>query len=265
MQVAQLEKEKREMNERLRIIAKRIDHIERAYRKEERPLLAKDYEEQQQLDRQTFETVQLQRKEASKLAHKQDLETKGRLKRMLNDHNSWKQVLAEKKGDAYKKKADAAAKKIEQEKAKRKAAVLKAWEEEKARKEKEEAERRAREEEERREEEGMLSNVDLLFSLWLTCLSSTSCRGGTSTERRRRKSCSRGSGSQKERGRSCRSARSTGKRTSRSYGKGTPSTTARRGSRRTPAATSCGARKGKGGWGEEIVWFRTRTTKYTCC
>jgi translation initiation factor 3 subunit A len=35
MQVAQLEKEKTEMNERLRVIAKRIDHVERAFHKEE--------------------------------------------------------------------------------------------------------------------------------------------------------------------------------------------------------------------------------------
>jgi translation initiation factor 3 subunit A len=52
----------------------------------------------------------------------------------------------EKKGDAYWKKIEAAAKKIEQERAKRKAAVTKALEEEKARREREEAEIMAREE-----------------------------------------------------------------------------------------------------------------------
>lgn len=165
MQVAQLEKEKREMNERLRITAKRIDHIERAYRKEERPLLAQDYEEQQQHDRQTFEEIQRQRIESSKKAHQEDIETKGRLKRMLPDFESWKQVLAERKGDAYRKRLEAAAKKIEQEKAKRKAAVLKAWEEEKAKREKEEAERKAKEEEERKLEEGvMVSPSIFVFS-----------------------------------------------------------------------------------------------------
>lgn len=156
MQVAQLEKEKKGMNERLRIIAKRIDHTERANRKEERPLLDKDYEDQQRLDRTTFEAVQYQRKEASKQAHKEDLETKARLKRMMGEYEPWKQVLVEKKGDSYKKKVEAADKKIEQEKAKRKAAVVKAWEEENAQREKEEAEVRAREEEEREQEEGEL-------------------------------------------------------------------------------------------------------------
>ncbi|KAF9440497.1 hypothetical protein P691DRAFT_767682 [Macrolepiota fuliginosa MF-IS2] len=160
MQVAQLEKEKKEMNERLRIIAKRIDHIERAYRKDERPLLGQDYDEQQQYDRETFEMVQHERKESSKRVHQEDLEAKGRLKRMLPDFDTWKQVLAERKGDAYQRKLDAAVKKIEQEKVKRKAAVLKAWEEENARIEKEEAEAREREEEERREEEARFAEEE---------------------------------------------------------------------------------------------------------
>ena len=43
-QVEQPEKEKKELNEKVLVLAKRLDHIERAYRKEERPLLTKDYE-----------------------------------------------------------------------------------------------------------------------------------------------------------------------------------------------------------------------------
>jgi translation initiation factor 3 subunit A len=48
MQVAQLEKETKELNKRLRmhIIVKRVDHTERAYRKEERPLLAQHDDQQ---------------------------------------------------------------------------------------------------------------------------------------------------------------------------------------------------------------------------
>jgi len=45
LQVEQLEKEKRDLNQRLRIVAKRVDHLERACRKEERPLLGQDYEQ----------------------------------------------------------------------------------------------------------------------------------------------------------------------------------------------------------------------------
>lgn len=143
------------MNERLRIISKRIDHVERAYRKFERPLLGQDYAEQQTLDRQIFEQVQSDMLAHSKSAHKQDLETKGRLKRMLGDYGQWRGTLVEKKGDAFKKKEEAARRKIESEKAKRREAVLKALEEEREREEREEEERQALEEEERLKEEGL--------------------------------------------------------------------------------------------------------------
>ncbi|TFK38522.1 hypothetical protein BDQ12DRAFT_683788 [Crucibulum laeve] len=150
IQVAQLEKEKKELNERLRIAAKRIDHIERAYRKDERPLLAEDYERQQKSDRETFENVQKTRLEAAKRAHEEDLETKSRLSRMMPDYKTRREVIIAKKGEEFAKKKDAAQRKIEEEKEKRRKAMLKAREEERQRLEKEERARKAREEEERR-------------------------------------------------------------------------------------------------------------------
>ncbi|EAU83625.1 translation initiation factor eIF3a [Coprinopsis cinerea okayama7 len=150
IQVAQLEKEKKEMNERLRIIAKRIDHIERAYRKEERPLLAQDYELQQKLDKELFINTQKAHKEAARLAHQETVDAKHRLARMRADYEAKKAEILERKGGEYQKKLDAAKKKIEAEKEKRREAVFKAREEERQRKEMEEAEARAREEEERR-------------------------------------------------------------------------------------------------------------------
>ncbi|KAJ7834305.1 hypothetical protein B0H13DRAFT_2109995, partial [Mycena leptocephala] len=47
-------------------IVKRVDHIERAYRKEERPLLALDYDQQQATDRETFAASQTGYKEAAR-------------------------------------------------------------------------------------------------------------------------------------------------------------------------------------------------------
>lgn len=202
MQVAQLEKEKREMNERLRITAKRIDHLERGYRKEERPLLSQDYEAQHQLDRETHNSIQRQRKETAKKDHQEDLETKGRLKRMLPDYDEWSQILAAKKDESYEKKSEAAAKKIEQEKAKRKAAVLKAWEEENARLAKEEEEREAREAELRRQEDGTFA-LGLIFSfrtLIVVHRTSCACRRRIQTQRGRRKTRSGRSCSQEKRG-----------------------------------------------------------------
>lgn len=154
MQVEQLEKEKKELSERMRVIAKRLDHVERAYRKEERPLLAKDYEIQQANDKEIFEATQKARLEDRRNAHQQALETKKRLSRMMDDYNARKELILGKKGEEYAARQAAAQKKIEEEKAKRRAAVLKAREEERLFAEEEERRRREKEEEEVRLEAG---------------------------------------------------------------------------------------------------------------
>lgn len=154
LQVEQLEKEKKELNERLRIVAKRVDHIERAYRKEERPLLDRDYEEQQANDRSTFDALQQARIEGSKISHQQDIETKNRLSRMMNDYRSRRDIIATKRGDDFTKRKEEAARKIMEEKAKRRKAVLQEREQERLRLEEEERRRREEEEEEARLEAG---------------------------------------------------------------------------------------------------------------
>ena len=50
-----LEREKNEMNDKLRVTSKRIDHLERAYRKEEQKHLGEDYEAQRERDQQAYE------------------------------------------------------------------------------------------------------------------------------------------------------------------------------------------------------------------
>ena len=156
LQVEQLEKEKKELNERMRILAKRLDHIERAYRKEERPLLAKDYEQQQANDRAVFEQAQKARIEAHRQAHLHDIETKKRLTRMLNDFNKIKEAVSARRGEEFAKMKEDAQHKMEEEKAKRRAAVLKTREEERLRQEEEERIRQEEEEEAARLEAGEL-------------------------------------------------------------------------------------------------------------
>ncbi|KAL4265777.1 translation initiation factor 3 subunit A [Pleurotus pulmonarius] len=153
IQVAQIEKEKKEMTERLRVVSKRLDHIERAYRKDERPLLDKDYEEQQNNDRETFMSVQKSVKETAKHTHEENLEAKGRLTRMLADYKARKVALIAKKEQEYAKRMEAASRKVEEEKSKRKKMVLLRWEEEKKKQEEEERMRREEEEEQARLEE----------------------------------------------------------------------------------------------------------------
>ena len=154
IQVEQLEKEKKDLNERLRITAKRVDHIERAYRKEERPLLAKDYEDQKENDRITFNAIQQGRLDASKLAYDQDIAAKRRLSRMMGDYLARKEAQLAKKKDDFAKKTEAALKKMEDEKAKRRRIVLQEREEKRRQIEEEERKQRELEEEQARLEAG---------------------------------------------------------------------------------------------------------------
>lgn len=142
------------MSERLRIVAKRVDHIERAYRKEERPLLSRDYDIQQKADRENFATVQQMHKEEARLAHEEAVSTKHRLVRMADDYRIRREEIIARKATEFARKKEAAHQKIEEEKAKRRKAVLKSREEERQRLEKEEKIRREREEEEARLEAG---------------------------------------------------------------------------------------------------------------
>jgi translation initiation factor 3 subunit A len=166
IQVAQLEKEKKENSERLRIIAKRIDHTERAYRKEEQPLLAEDYKNQQMTDRETFEAIQQGRLQASRESHEDDLETKVRLTRLLSDYHARKAVMIGKKEEEFSARKAAAEKKIKEEKEKRLKAVMKAREEEKAKKEKEEQARLLKEQEEARIEAGLFFFLSCYLKLF---------------------------------------------------------------------------------------------------
>lgn len=154
MQVQHIEKEKKDLSVKTRVIAKRVDHQVRAYRKEEAPLLAEDYEQQQKVDKDTFEALQKSQKEAAENAHKSDVETKARLSRMLDDYSQRKTAIMARKGEDYAKRIDASQRKIAEEKAKRKKAVLQAREDDRKRLEEQERLQREREQEAKRLEEG---------------------------------------------------------------------------------------------------------------
>ncbi|EED79597.1 predicted protein [Postia placenta Mad-698-R] len=162
MQVQQLEKEKRDLNERMRVIAKRLDHAERAYRKDERPLLAKDYDIQQENDKIAFEAAQKSRLESHRLAHQHDMETKKRLSRTMSDYALKREEIVGKRSEEFAKRQAQAQKKIDEEKAKRKASILKAREEERLRIEEEERIIREKEEEERRAEAERIAEEERL-------------------------------------------------------------------------------------------------------
>lgn len=187
LQVEQLEKEKKERESRLRVIAKRIDHTERAYRQEERPLLAKDYELQQASDRTTFEQIQSGRIDAARLAHIRDLATKKRLSRVLPEFEARKAMILENRSAEYARKQAVAQAKIEDEKEKRRAVLLEAREEERLRQEAVEKARREAEELVRKKEEGTLClsrkfaslvHKVVLFLIFLNRGRARACGGG---------------------------------------------------------------------------------------
>lgn len=147
MQVEQIAKEKRELNERLRIVAKRVDHLERAYRKEERPLLAADYDRQKKDDLENHHRANADAREAAIAQQKHAIELKARLGRMMPDYVAARSLVESQRQAEFEAARTAAAQRIAEEKQRFLADVLARR---KAEKEARDAEIAEREEEERR-------------------------------------------------------------------------------------------------------------------
>ncbi|KAJ7803470.1 hypothetical protein B0H14DRAFT_3883938 [Mycena olivaceomarginata] len=104
--VAQLEKEKKELSERLRIVAKRVDRIERAYRKGRAAVVGAGLRAAA-TDRETFAAIQTQCKEGRGWRTRRigDEEAAGADVAGLRERRV---VVIAKKGDQYAKRKDAA-------------------------------------------------------------------------------------------------------------------------------------------------------------
>ncbi|GFZ49576.1 Eukaryotic translation initiation factor 3 subunit A [Saitozyma sp. JCM 24511] len=146
LQVQQLDKEKRELNDRLRIVGKRVDHLERAMRKEERPLLADDYERQKQTDKISHEQANKVAREIAIAQNQAAKELKERLARMLPDYLEARKEVESQREVEFQQAREAAQRKIEEEKAKFRASVIARRKADRERREQE----RLREEEEER-------------------------------------------------------------------------------------------------------------------
>ena len=161
MKLAQLEKEKNELNDKIRVTGKRIDHLERAFRREEIKHLPEDYERQKARDLELYEKVKTETLQAAKEKHKQDVALKHRLSRLVPHFNEFRKTVTEKRHEEFEKRRKAAEREFENKKKQRIREVHERIRREKAEREaeerrrKEEEERAAREEEERiaREEE----------------------------------------------------------------------------------------------------------------
>ncbi|KAF4541725.1 Eukaryotic translation initiation factor 3 [Lasiodiplodia theobromae] len=151
MKLAALEKEKNEIGEKLRITGKRIDHLERAYRREEVKHLAEDYEEQRKKDLAAYEKAKADTLRESKEKHDEEVSLKHRLSRLVPVYEKYRNQIQEQRKAEFDKRRKAAERDLNQ----KMQARIKEVRERKARerREREEEERRRREEEERRAEE----------------------------------------------------------------------------------------------------------------
>nr|CEG04301.1 unnamed protein product [Fusarium clavum] len=156
MKLAQLEREKNDVNERLRITGKRLDHLERAFRKEESKKLSEDYAKQVEDDRKIYDTVKAQKLEEAEQKHKESVELKHRLSRLVPQYEEFRDSLHERRRDEFEKRRRDAERELEKQIAQRKKEVRdrrlreKREREEKERELREAEERAAREKEEQR-------------------------------------------------------------------------------------------------------------------
>lgn len=150
-----MDKERRELNERMRIIAKRMDHIERAFRKAEIPLIVEDYSRQQAEDKTAFYATSQGALDAARQGHKDRLDTKQRLARIMPDYQAYADRISQTRQHDYTSRSRDATTRIAEEKLQRRTAVLKQREQQAREREEEERERRELEEEEQRLEQGV--------------------------------------------------------------------------------------------------------------
>ncbi|CAO3670831.1 unnamed protein product [Rhizopus stolonifer] len=163
LKVSRLQTEQKELSDRLKQISKRLDHTERAFRKEEIPLLDKDYEKQQKTDKAVYEATRKATLVNAKQQHEESMVLKSRFGRIAGDYTTYKNKLQEQRRQANEVRQRAADEAIEKEKKERIALwrekrdelikIREAEEAERVRHETEERERQEREERERAEKE----------------------------------------------------------------------------------------------------------------
>ncbi|GKT43893.1 eukaryotic translation initiation factor 3 subunit A [Colletotrichum spaethianum] len=145
IKLEQLKREKNDVNEKLRIVWKRIDHLERAFRKEEAKKLGEDYQKQIEKDRATYEAVKTQTLKEAEIKHKESVELKHRLTRLMPEYESFRSNLHERRRDEFEKRRRDAERELEKQIAARK---------------KEYRERKLREKREREEQERVLREAE---------------------------------------------------------------------------------------------------------
>jgi len=115
MKLAQLEREKNDINEKLRVTGKRIDHLERAFRKEEAKKLPEDYAQQRERDLDAYEKTKVQTLKDAEAKHKENVELKHRLSRLVPFYESFRESVHERRHDEFEKRRRDAEKELEKQ------------------------------------------------------------------------------------------------------------------------------------------------------
>ncbi|OQD72975.1 hypothetical protein PENDEC_c017G02842 [Penicillium decumbens] len=153
IKLAQLEKEKNELNDRVRTTAKRIDHLERAFRREEVKHITADYENQKKHDLELYERQKAETLKEAKQKHAEAVALKHRLGRLVPQFSSFRKEISEKRHEEFEKRRKAAERELEAKKKQRVKEVQERRRREKQEREEEELRRKEEEERARREEE----------------------------------------------------------------------------------------------------------------
>jgi translation initiation factor 3 subunit A len=150
LQLEALEREKNEMANKLKAINRHVDHLERAFRKEEIPLLEKDYENQQKEDITNYEATHKALITQTKAKHEEDMTFKKRFNRVLPFYNQYLDRLNQARNSQFEEKRA----ELEAQKDAEKNAIIEEFRSYRAKVEADEAEvQRIREEKERLERE----------------------------------------------------------------------------------------------------------------
>ncbi|WPG97443.1 Eukaryotic translation initiation factor 3 subunit A [Acrodontium crateriforme] len=163
-----LEREKNEIGEKVRITGKRIDHLERAYRREEIKHLPADFAAQREKDLRAYEKIKAETQRNAEEKHKEDVALKHRLSRLVGVYESFKRDITEQRHADFEKRRKAAERDLNQKMEQRRRDVReqraadkrRAEEEERMRREEEERMAREAEEAERAAEEKKIRDAE---------------------------------------------------------------------------------------------------------
>merc|ERR1711874_59840 len=103
-QVGELEKEKKELQVRLKAQEKKVDHLERAKRLEEIPLLKLQFEELKEEAKVVWEEQEKDRIEEEKKERASDIENRDRMVRMRDDKDKYLESLLKERKNVFEKK-----------------------------------------------------------------------------------------------------------------------------------------------------------------